>query len=584
MSDYSKAIWSLDSVSRSRPEPAEAAEVTSRAALLLPSFGAVVFAVTLLQVLFLAQGAQSLFRDSDTGWHVRNGEAILTTAAVPQVDSFSYTRGGRQWFAWEWLSDVVLGGAHRIAGLPGVALLAALAIALTAWGAARLSLSLGGNLFFTAAAMVLLLGTTSIHWLARPHVFSWLFALLFLSIAEHERRGGTGRTLYALPLLACLWANVHASFLLGPAILFIYVIGEWLGRIPLLTKEGWPCHQEKNPFRDGTAGVVAHKSRGGMRFENWACERPPRLRLQTWLRRIFLMAQPPLLSEEGNNYGLRFAAACLVSLLATFVNPYGWHLHEHVLTSLQNNYLMDHVAEFRSFSFHSAGALHVELFLLVAVLGAAALVRQRAFGPALLALAMLHLSLYSARHLPTAAVLLLPLCVAALTREAEGWPRLRSLLDYSKRLQAIDRNVWGAIPIVLLLAATVTGLGTLARAGRIGFDSAEFPVRAVDFLQQHDPEARVFAKDQWGGYLIYRFAGHLKVFIDGRGDFYGQDFFEIYAQVAEAKPGWDAVLKRFDVRFVLVSPDNALASALQLSSDWKRVHTDSVAAVFQRVS
>ncbi len=95
MSDYSKAIWSLDSVSRSRPEPAEAAEVTSRAALLLPSFGVVVFAVTLLQVLFLAQGAQSLFRDSDTGWHVRNGEAILTTAAVPQVDSFSYTRGGR---------------------------------------------------------------------------------------------------------------------------------------------------------------------------------------------------------------------------------------------------------------------------------------------------------------------------------------------------------------------------------------------------------------------------------------------------------------------------------------------------------
>ena len=45
MSDYSKAIWSLDSVSRSRPEPAEAAEVTSRAALLLPSFGAVVFAI-----------------------------------------------------------------------------------------------------------------------------------------------------------------------------------------------------------------------------------------------------------------------------------------------------------------------------------------------------------------------------------------------------------------------------------------------------------------------------------------------------------------------------------------------------------
>jgi len=32
---------------------------------------------------------------------------------------------------------------------------------------------------------------------------------------------------------------------------------------------------------------------------------------------------------------------------------------------------------------------------------------------------MLHLSLYSARHLPTAAVLLLPLSIGALTREAD---------------------------------------------------------------------------------------------------------------------------------------------------------------------
>src|SRR5437660_497350 len=84
----------------------------------------------------------------------------LTAAAGPEVDRLSDRRVGGQWFACEWLSDVVLGGAHRIAGLPGVALLAALAIALTAWGAARLSLSLGGNMFFTAAAMVLLLGTT----------------------------------------------------------------------------------------------------------------------------------------------------------------------------------------------------------------------------------------------------------------------------------------------------------------------------------------------------------------------------------------------------------------------------------------
>src|SRR5439155_16334957 len=137
---------------------------------------------------------------------------------------------------------------------------------------------------------------------------------------------------------------------------------------------------------------------------------------------------------------------------------------------LQNDYLMDHIAEFRSFSFHLSGALYVELFLCVAVLGTIAMLRQRAFAPALLAVAMLHLSLYSARHLPTAAVLLLPLCVAALTREARTWPAMRRFLDYSDRLRAIDSRIYGIVPILLVLALTAVGVNALSGAGRVGFD------------------------------------------------------------------------------------------------------------------
>src|SRR5437867_971363 len=184
MDGYSQAIYALDSTPRSN---SQRAEVTSLAVWLLPNFRAVVFAVTLFQVLLLSQGSLTLFRDSDTGWHVRNGETILSRHALPREDSFSYTREGRPWFAWEWLSDALFGSAYRIGGLAGVALLAALSIALTVWGAARLTLSLGGNFFFTGASMVLLLGSSSLHWFARPHVFSWLLALLFLAVAEHER-------------------------------------------------------------------------------------------------------------------------------------------------------------------------------------------------------------------------------------------------------------------------------------------------------------------------------------------------------------------------------------------------------------
>jgi len=508
---------SLPQVIYSLPARSPVGAVKWPAAMLLPNFGVAVFAVTLLQVLFLSNGAQALFRDSDTGWHVRNGESILQTFSLTRVDTFSYTRAGQEWFAWEWLADAAFGGAYQFAGLSGVALIAAFAIALTVWGVAQLSLSLGGNLFLTAGAVVVLIGTTSIHWLARPHVISWFLALAFLAVVEHERLDRS-RWMYALPLLSCLWANVHGSFLLGPAILLIYAIGEWM------------------------------------------------------------------LSQRKDDRKRRYVIVAFLCLLATFINPYGWHLHDHVISYLQNNYLMDHISEFRSFSFHSPGAYHVELFLFIAIVGIVALLRQRAFGPALLGLALLHMGLYSARHLPTAAVLLLPLAIPALTRAVREFGWLKPALAYSDRLRSIDQRVLGIVPLVLVLAATFAGTRALAAAGAVEFNPEVFPVRAAAYLERSNLAGRVFSKDQWGGYLIYRFEGKTKVFIDGRSDFYGQQHLETYAQVVDVKPAWKTVLQQYDIRFVLIPPDHALASTLAISPEWKRIYADSVASIFQRVN
>src|SRR5438552_2169938 len=203
MNGYPQVIHSLDSSPRST---AERAGINSVALWLLPNLVGIVFTVTLLQVLFLSAGMPRLFHDSDTGWHIRNGESMLSSAAVPRTDAFSYTRPGQPWFAWEWLSDTLFGASYRIDGLSGVALIASATIALTVYGAAHLALSLGGNLFFTAAGTILLLGVTSMHWLARPHLFSWILALAFLSTAEAERRRNT-RILWVLPALAAIWAN-----------------------------------------------------------------------------------------------------------------------------------------------------------------------------------------------------------------------------------------------------------------------------------------------------------------------------------------------------------------------------------------
>jgi hypothetical protein len=159
--------------------------------------------VTLFYCLLLFQGYQKLFRDSDAGWHIRNGEAIFATGTLPRTDPFSFTRGGQPWYAWEWLSDVVTGALHLAGGLNAVALFYAAVISFGVWLWFRLHWALGGNFLIACAMAPLLLSTCNIHWLARPHVIGWLFLLW----AMFPRTG-----LLETGAMTALWANIHPSF------------------------------------------------------------------------------------------------------------------------------------------------------------------------------------------------------------------------------------------------------------------------------------------------------------------------------------------------------------------------------------
>jgi hypothetical protein len=174
--------------------------------------------ITLFYCLFLFQGYRQLFRDSDAGWHIRNGETILATSTLPRTDPYSFTRHGQPWYAWEWLSDIAVGAIHRSLGLNGVAAFYAAAIAAGVWLWFRLHWAEGGNFLIACAMAPLLLSTCNIHWLARPHVLSWIFLLL----AIFPRRPN----LIVVAAVTALWANLHASFFLAPVIALIFALDD----------------------------------------------------------------------------------------------------------------------------------------------------------------------------------------------------------------------------------------------------------------------------------------------------------------------------------------------------------------------
>ncbi len=159
----------------------------------LPSFTDLFFLV-LIGILVFSPMSAGLLGDADTGWHIRSGELIMRTHAIPRTDPFSYTRHGEPWYAWEWMYDVIIAAIHHVSGLNGVVLFTAAVIGATFALLFRFILRRSGNLAVAALLTLLAMAAAQVHMLARPHVLSWLLTLLWV---ENLCRFEDGRALGA---------------------------------------------------------------------------------------------------------------------------------------------------------------------------------------------------------------------------------------------------------------------------------------------------------------------------------------------------------------------------------------------------
>jgi hypothetical protein len=433
--------------------------------------------VTLFYCLFLFQGYQKLFRDSDAGWHIRNGEAILATGTLPHTDPYSFTRGGQPWYAWEWLSDVATGALHRTGGLNAVALFYTAAIAFGVWLWFRLHWALGGNFLIACAMAPLLLSTCNIHWLARPHVLGWLFLLwaMFPRTGLAETAGMTA-----------LWANIHPSFFF--------------------------------------AGLRALHGR----------------------RRV-----------------LTLAIVAVVPLL----NPYGPALYVHVWRYLTDTDLLSRIGEFQSFDFHAEGAAQIIATVIVGMIGGALAFTQKRYTHFAIAIVITAMALRSARGLPLCALLLLPIANAAIVPYCG-----KAFQQYAANLRALDARCSG------LWIAPIVLAGAWFLMPRAGFPPDQFPVAAYGHIPAG---SRLFAPDKYGGYLIYRSNGAMKVFFDGRSDLYGAEFLKQYARMTQVRPGWQEIWNSFSFTAALLPNDYPLIPALE-QLGWRDIYHDGTATLLAR--
>lgn len=202
--------------------------------------------------IFAIGGAVRLTQsDGDLAAHIRMGDAILATHRIPLHSLGSYTAGNDLLVAPAWLSEVIFARLFHAGGLPLIAVVTGIIVALTHSFVALFLRSRGvdARVALATALASLILGAS--HWLARPHMFSILGAALTLFLLESR---GRQRVVWFF-LLFVLWANLHGGWLYGLLVIAVYAAGGFV-EARLGDKPDWTARARSDCLAFAVAGFA----------------------------------------------------------------------------------------------------------------------------------------------------------------------------------------------------------------------------------------------------------------------------------------------------------------------------------------
>jgi hypothetical protein len=325
--------------------------------------------------------------------------------------------------------------------------------------------------------------------------------------------------LWVVPLLFVLWVNVHGGYIAGFMLLGIFAIGEALSNLLKLT---------------------------GNEIVSWRR-----------LRKILMIA--------------------VISGVVLLINP---HTINAVLLPLKTvgiQTLQASIDEWASPNFHQLFQQPM-IWMLLATMAAIGWSGRRLDVTDALTLAVFaYISFLARRNIGLFALV----CAPILSRHATAlWEKLRwgqrQLSRGQPILNAFILLVVGALTIVKLLIP-------LSPVVQQQADRAALPIGAADWIAQHRPIGTMFNGYNLGGYLLWWLWPNYPVYVDGRTDLYDDAFLREYQSVVMTAPGFEEVLDRHAVGFIVIETGAPLALWLRQSERWQLVYEDDLAEIFLKV-
>ena len=486
-----------------------------KSAYLIPSLSHLFFIIIFTIVIMKGDG---LLLDGDTGYHIRAGDYIVEKLSVPKEDIFSYINPPLKWTAHEWLAEVMMSIIHKHTGMNGIVIFYSILIAFSFYLFLKLLNSNYKNILLVWTIVFFATTCTMFHWLARPHIFSFLF-LIFYSFILDSLQYKNKNYLFFLPIIMLFWVNLHGGFVLGFVVLLIYIFG--------------------NLF-------YIYKER-----------------------------------YEGDLYKLRlFLYTTIACGIVCLINPIGYKIFLFPFKIYSNEFLMTHIQEFMPTNFQNEVAFRYFLCFSFATLMISR--KKVNIIELVLIMTFCYIALKSVRQTSLYAIVAAPILIKHLDHNLRTIDNkfTQKMLKSMQNIERANGEAKGYLWIYLVILAV--SMSSYAGYLDWGFDPKKKPVEAVEFLMKEKIEGNMFNNDEFGDYLIYAAYPEYKVLFDGRSDMYGEEHFSKYLKVTRAEYGWEKIIEEFKIGWIFFDAKSFLSRYLEERKDWHLVYADKVAHIYVR--